>query len=40
MIQALHFVSYHQEKSWNGIKIKEELKDEVTAEEHEECLDR
>ncbi|XP_021920451.1 uncharacterized protein LOC110830180 isoform X2 [Zootermopsis nevadensis] len=28
------------EKSWNGIKIKEELKAEVTAEEREESTDR
>jgi hypothetical protein len=32
-------ILYHQEKSWNGTVIKEELKDEPAVEDREECLD-
>jgi hypothetical protein len=40
MVLMLTLVWYYQEKSWNGSVIKEEPKDEVTAEDREECLDR
>jgi hypothetical protein len=40
MVWTLTLICYHQEKSWNGTVIKEEPKDEVTADDREERLDR